>query len=199
MIIEREYKWAASDPRSFVDFQKAPALTNFAKRRRKITIVDSYFDSGDGALQKAKTALRLRSVNGRYEITLKGDTKIKNGLASRPERTLKLSAKSYTRAMAELRVFFAGNWPALKGPRRLFIIKNKRTAWGIKSPALEAEICFDDCLIIKPQKSLKFYEIEFEYKKGSATAFAELAARLTKQNGLEYSQKSKVAAAAELS
>jgi inorganic triphosphatase YgiF len=199
MIIEREYKWAAAGPRDFAVFQKAPALAAFAKTRRKIAIVDSYFDSADGALQKAKTALRLRSINGQYEITLKGDSKIKNGLASRQERTLKLSAKSRTRAMAALHAFFTENWPALKGPRQLFVIKNKRAAWDIKSPSLEAEICFDDCLIIKRQKSLRFYEIELEYKKGSATVFTELAAQLTKQSGLEYSRKSTVATAAELS
>ncbi|MDR1123862.1 MAG: CYTH domain-containing protein [Elusimicrobiota bacterium] len=198
MIIEREYKWAAAGPCDFAAFQKAPALADFARARRKIIVVDSYFDSTGSALQKTKTALRLRSVNGRYEITLKGDSRIKNGLASRPERTLKLSAKSRARAMAALRAFFAKNWPALEGLRRLFIIKNKRTVWDIKSPALEAEICFDDCIIIKQQKSLKFYEIELEYKKGSASAFTRLAAQLTKQGGLEYSKKSKVATAAEL-
>jgi inorganic triphosphatase YgiF len=197
MNIETEYKWQARDAGGFAKMKKALEDKDFKKRASKVFIVDSYFDDDKGALRADRIALRLRYAGGRYEVTVKGAAQIKDGLAKRSEQTLQIDAKSSAEAMECLRAAFRKLRPGLKGPGRLFVIKNKREILTLESKTLLAEMAFDDCNIITPSKNTKFYEIEMEFKKGKTREFAALAAYLTETTKLTYAVKSKVATAAE--
>ncbi|MDR0953147.1 MAG: CYTH domain-containing protein, partial [Elusimicrobiota bacterium] len=190
-----EYKWQAKNQGDFDKLKTALASTGLKATPVKLLIFDSYFDSPNGELSKNKTALRLRSCSGLYEITLKSKTAIKNGMACRSEDTITLGKISKTKAFALFKQFFRENWPGLGFPKQLFIIKNKRELFLLTSKTLSAELAFDNCNILVKDKNIKLFEIELEYKDGSREEFNKLAKTLSQISGLEFAKISKVATA----
>lgn len=197
-MLEREYKWQAHGHADFFKLQKALQNTGLKLRFARSLITDSYFDNAEGKLSSEKSALRLRSVNGSYELTLKTSSSIKNGFAVRKEETVPLYAKSHTRASAQFFAEVRQRRPDLGRISELFLIKNKRESVFLENPLFNAEVCFDDFNILAAGKNQKMYEIEMEFKGGDFEKFAEFAQKLEKENGLKAVQISKVASAYKL-
>lgn len=195
MATEQEYKWQVRGKMGLLAFKKTILSLDFKKETSKLFIFDSYFDDAARTLGAAKTALRLRSTDGEYEITVKKASDITDGLASRNEETYTLSQKSHTRAMKQLKYFFRTYWPELDAPKQIFIIKNHRESILLSSKTLTAEISLDDCNILVGEKNIKMYEAELEFKDGSFDEFQELAKYITEQTGCPYATVSKVATA----
>ncbi|MCX7840812.1 MAG: CYTH domain-containing protein [Anaerolineae bacterium] len=76
-------------------YRLAPAEVHFLR--------DVYFDTRDGALQAQRLALRLRVVNGKQLITLKGPlSRTEQGVVKRLEIELAWSRAAFTRITREL-------------------------------------------------------------------------------------------------
>lgn len=201
---EKEFKWAlktSGDFRILRDMLKRSPIFSFFRITDKfILIKDIYFDAKDSSLSRAKTALRLRRAEGKYEITLKSAGVVKDGLYTREEHTKKLRIASKKHAMASLQKFVAEvcQNPAAPALKEIFIIKTRRQQFNLTNEKLTAQLCLDSSFIKAGGKSLRLYEMEFEYKKGSFALFSETAEMISKITGIAGSKKSKVASAVGL-
>jgi inorganic triphosphatase YgiF len=193
-IIEREYKWHAQDKDDFKKVLRVLRALPFKRARRKEFITDEYFDDEEGSFRADKTALRLRKINRKFEITLKGKSAISKGFAARSEETIRLRVSGDREARARFCVFFA-KIRAGGHPLKIFTIKNKRRVIELKAAGFNAQASFDDCDIITPSKTVKLYEIELELKKGSASVLSRVAEQISRGTGLAYAKISKVATA----
>lgn len=193
--IEQEYKWQALGRGDLQNVKNTVLKFDLKHNTQKLLILDSYYDDDQKTLNKSKTALRLRTYGSNFEVTIKSATKIVNGLAKREEDTLPLNAKSFTSAMSQFRGIFHKLLPDSGKPCKLFTIKNRREIIELYNENLKAELCLDNCDIILPAKTIKFYEIELELKKGLPSAFEQLAKEIQQTCGLKPAQISKVATA----
>ncbi len=193
--LEQEYKWQAAGRADLQNVKRAVMRLDIKHNLEQLLILDSYYDDEQQTLNKTKTALRLRTYGSNFEVTVKSATKIVNGLAKREEDTLPLRAKSFTAAMGQFKAIFHKLLPQSGKPCKLFTIKNRREVIELANQYLKAELCLDNCDIILPSKTIKFYEVELELKKGSAQAFAELAKEIEQTCALKPAKISKVATA----
>ncbi len=201
---EKEYKWSLKTSGDFrilrEMLKKSPIFSFFRITDKFILIKDIYFDAEDNSLSRAKTALRLRRAEGKYEITLKSAGVVKDGLYERREITKRLRIPTKRHALANLQKFFAEACknPAAPALKEIFIIETRRQQFNITNEKLTAQLCLDSSFIKAGKKSLRLYEMEFEYKKGSFALFGETAEMISKITGIAGSKKSKVASAVGL-
>ena len=193
--LEQEYKWQVPSKTWFKVFRKAFYQDTEVSNIIRYSITDKYFDDTACTLSRAQSALRLRKSNKQYELTLKTKGKSKEGLASRSELTLKISAATAAAALKEFKNLVLTNIKGLKDLHLLFTIKNKRQALDIKTPAFSAQAVFDDCNICTSKKTIKLYEIELEFADGNFTEFKKFCKQVSAQTKTEPCAISKVATA----
>ncbi len=193
--LEQEYKWQVPCKAFFKVFRKAFSQGTDVSNIVRYSITDRYFDDNSFALSRAKSALRLRKSNKQYELTLKTNGKNKNGLASRSELTLKIKAKTAQGALKEFKTLATENIKGIKDLHSLFIIKNKRQAFDIKTKTFSAQAVFDDCNICTTKKTIKLYEIELEFFEGSFNDFKKFCQKVSLETKVEPCGISKVATA----
>ena len=131
--LEQEYKWQVPCKAFFKLFRKAFCGGTKVDNIVRYSITDKYFDDNSCTLSRAQSALRLRKSNKQYELTLKTKGKSKDGLASRSELTLKISAKTAQSALKEFKTLALKNIKKIRDLHLLFTIKNKRQAFDIKT------------------------------------------------------------------
>ena len=77
----------------------------------------------------------------------------------------------------------------------LFIIKNKRQAFDVKTKTFSAQAVFDDCNVCTTKKTIKLYEIELEFFEGSFADFKKFCQKISTETKVEPCGISKVATA----
>lgn len=193
--LEQEYKWQVPCKAFFKLFRKAFCGGTKVDNIVRYSITDKYFDDNSCTLSRAQSALRLRKSNKQYELTLKTKGKSKDGLASRSELTLKISAKTAQSALKEFKTLALKNIKKIKDLHLLFTIKNKRQAFDIKTKTFTAQAVFDDCNICTSKKTIKLYEIELEFSEGNFNDFKKFCKQVSVQTKVEPCAISKVATA----
>ena len=193
--LEQEYKWQVPSKAFFKNFRKAFCKNTDVSNIVRYSITDRYFDGDTCPLSRAQSALRLRKSNKQYEFTLKTKGKSKEGLASRSELTLKISAQTAQAALKEFKTLVSKNIKAIKNLQPLFTIRNKRQAFDIKTDTFSAQAVFDDCTILTSQKTIKLYEIELEFAQGNFAAFKKFCKQVSLETKVEPCAISKVATA----
>lgn len=193
--LEQEYKWQVPCKAFFKLFRKVFCQGTDVSNIVRYSITDRYFDDKSYALSRAQSALRLRKSNKQYELTLKTKGKSKAGLASRSELTLKIKAKTAQGALKEFKTLALENIKEIKDLQSLFIIKNKRQAFDIKTKTFSAQAVFDDCNICTTKKIIKLYEIELEFFEGSFNDFKKFCQKVSLETKVEPCGISKVATA----
>lgn len=155
---------------------------------------DVYFDTYDGALQARRLALRLRTVNGKPLITLKGSLgRTAQGVANRLEIELAWSRAAFTRIARELRArgivlthvdsaYRREDWMGTFKRAGLHIVQERVTQRRTRniiniSGRVCAELAIDKTTFLFGQQVVHLYEIEIEAKR-PRTRVDELARQL---------------------
>ncbi|MGB2579961.1 inorganic triphosphatase YgiF [Elusimicrobium simillimum] len=192
MANEQEFKWAADGPQDFKLFLSEVKTLARVCAPAKQNIRDVYYDSDDKYYSKNKISCRIRRQDGAYTLTLKGMSKIVNGLAVRSEKNITLKSQNLKTACAEAKKYLPS-----KNIQKIFSINNKRTVYIIKNK-IEAELCFDNFFITAGAKKLHRYEIELELKKGNTQNLKTFATVISQKTKLNFATVSKVAGALRL-
>ena len=193
--LEQEYKWQVPCKAFFKLFRKVFCRGTKVDNIVRYSITDKYFDDNSCALSRAQSALRLRKSNKQYELTLKTKGKSKEGLASRSELTLPIKSQTAQAALKEFKTLALKNIKGITTLHPLFTIKNKRQALDIQTATFSAQAVFDDCNICTPKKTIKLYEIELEFAKGSFADFKKFCQEISAETKVEPCGISKVATA----
>jgi CYTH domain len=106
-VAEREAKLVITDARPEAVADAIAALAHLAGRplapAGEVTIVDVYFDTPEGALRTRGESLRVRTVDGRAFLTLKGrEREVGGGVIERDELEMPWSAEAHARLVEML-------------------------------------------------------------------------------------------------
>ncbi|OED42616.1 hypothetical protein ACH42_12130 [Endozoicomonas sp. (ex Bugula neritina AB1)] len=161
---------------------------------------NTYYDTPDMQLNRAKVALRIREKNGRYYQTLKTKGESFNGLTRRGE---------WEWLVAEPELDIEGLkkvWPAhlpevdTHALKPLFSTDFDRMCWEIHYPQFEArvEAALDVGWVKVGGNRSPICELELELLEGDERALEEIARELSKSIELIPSDKSKAERGVEL-
>lgn len=195
--LEVEAKWSSRSESGFAAF-RTEAVRSGARlgRSRFVLIKDSYLDTPDACFGRRRVSCRLRNAGGRWELTLKGRTALKAGVARRRERTYPLGRpRSLPEAMRKAACVLAGV-PGADRLENLFFIRNRRSVFvlALKGGA-SAEASFDRVVMSRGKRKVRMLEIELEFLKGSRRAFAAFVRSLARDPHFFPAVRSKVATA----
>lgn len=146
---------------------------------------DVYLDTHDGALEAQRLALRLRVVNGKPLITLKGSLgRTEQGVAKRLEIELAWSQAAYTRLARELRTrgivltrvdaaYQREDWIGTFKRAGLHIVQDRVTQRRVRNiinttGRVCAELAIDKTTFLFSQQVVHWHEIEIEAKSPRA-------------------------------
>lgn len=156
----------------------APCLAAFPRNEQHLA--NTYFDTPDHALNKARVALRIRKKNGQYVQTLKTQGESENGLSRRGEWEWQLTepvldvTKLQTVWPESLHsIDIASLEPVF---RTDFIRQFSNVIWE----DAEIELALDLGQVISEDKVAMISELELELKKGNESALLSLADELRK-------------------
>lgn len=197
---EIEYKWRVSGERDVQKLREGLVAAGATLTPpRRLEIRDHYVDTEDRFFLRAGVRCRIRSKNGRWEITLKSTgSSSGNGVFTRTERTITLD-----RARTESEALDALHGPALGselGGRRVDLvlaIDNRREVQDVRLPdGTRAELCADTVLAKSGDDRSELREVELELEEGDVAALAEAVSRMAESVDLKPSDVSKFEAAA---
>lgn len=180
--IERLTDWMNQRPEVMKHYQKE--LSN------------NYFDTSDRQLRKMDCGLRVRTIDGRSEQTLKTAGRVIGGLHQRPEYNLPIDG-----LRPDLFLFERDVWPQQLDLKQLqqsitsmFSTDFTRKTW-LLSFADEAvvEVVLDVGQISAGDDSVPICEMELELIKGSASVLFQFARLLTRNFHIRLGQASKAA------
>ncbi|MBI5624222.1 MAG: CYTH domain-containing protein [Elusimicrobia bacterium] len=194
---EVEAKWSVRSERGFAVFrEEAVARGAVLGRTRSSLIKDSYLDTPGSFFGSRRVSCRLRRASGSWELTLKGMTRLKGGVADRREKTFPLGRlKTRGGALARVRRLLR-RVPGHEGLEERFVIFNRRTVVPVRLPGgVKAECSFDRAGISRGRKVVRMLEIELELMGGSRPAFSSFVRRLNSSGALLPAVRSKVATA----
>ena len=191
--MEIECKWDANTPHAFALAKKTIANLCGPITPKTVHIKDVYLDDDKQSLAKQLIALRVRNCDGKFEVTFKTRTQIKNGKAVRREETLSLpNIKNFSHALHALAQ--KKTWKQIKttGLIAQFLITNKRTIYLFTFKKSTLEMALDKVTIHVAGRRVQMQEIELELKHGSAKALDKFAQHFCAQTGLARATFSKV-------
>jgi inorganic triphosphatase YgiF len=150
-----------------------------------------YFDTPERLLQREGLALRLRSENGRWVQTLKGDSgrsleRLEHEVAIGSPRNAPrpVAARHADSAVGERLLHMLGRGFDDSAWEPLFETDVRRAKATVAEGASRIEIAFDDGHIASGRRKLALCEIEFELKEGEPRAAVDLARRWCRDHGL---------------
>ncbi len=193
--LELEFKWLVPVEENLFSRRRAIlACAHSTGAARAVKNVDYYFDTPSRKIEKSRAAMRMRAARGKFELTVKSATKLKNGLASRTETTLPLAARSAAEA---IELAARANPFGIRADSLgiVFRISNRRTDYSLRFKTCSAVLSFDDVTIYAGQKAVRMKEIELEYQAGRKADFTAFIRCISKASGLQPCLKSKVATA----
>ncbi|MDR5906430.1 CYTH domain-containing protein [Franzmannia qiaohouensis] len=174
-----------------------PLLASGAEGPRRLS--NTYFDTPDGALEKARVALRIRQVGGRYLQTLKTSGAGSGGLSQRGEWEWQIDGPALDlpglAALAPMRDVDHATLDTL-APR--FRTDFQRLTWQLEHHGSRIELAVDQGEIVADGRQVEIRELELELKAGEIATLWQLAALLAERVALRPSQASKAARGASL-
>ncbi len=160
---------------------------------RKLTNI--YYETQDSFLRRHDIGLRIRGVNGQYEMTIKTGGKVVGGLHQRPEYNVPL-----TQPVLDLALFPVDIWPQgcdVAGLEQqlspLFTTDFSREKWVVTHGESEIEIAFDQGEVLAGEHHEAIHELELELLSGNTLDVLNLAGQLAAQPGLRQGIFSKAA------
>ncbi|WP_353612994.1 inorganic triphosphatase [Mangrovibacter phragmitis] len=154
-----------------------------------------YYETQDNYLRRHDAGLRIRGVDGRYEMTIKTAGHVVGGLHQRPEYNVALDAP-----VLALDKFPAEIWPQgcdvaelEKALHPLFSTDFLREKWVVTHGDSEVEIAFDQGEVKAGEFSEVIHELELELIKGNTEDVLSLAGVLASRPGVRQGLLSKAA------
>lgn len=195
---EMEFKWHVEDAKDYLVFLRALKSTGIRMGLpHRVMIRDWYVDLRGGLLNKAGIKCRLRTVDGRFEMTFKSSSPLRQGFVKRFEKTVKLPrAFSGRDGAIYVERFLQQQFGFLTKPMTLFRVDNRRVRRQIfLRDQTQAELSFDNVLLVRGARRIKMKEIELEYQNGNLKLFKSFAAQMSLRSHLPFQNRSKVATA----
>lgn len=193
MTIETELKFIATSNAVEKLAATLAAWPHQYQAPRELTNV--YFETDNNQLRRWDMGLRIRGVDKRYEMTLKGGGKTLGGLHQRREYNVALD-----KAKLDIAQLPAEIWPqgtdvvALQQRLQpLFSTHFQREIWLITFGGSEIEIAFDRGEVATEQLSESLFEVELELKQGQRSDILLFAQQLVTMGGLRLGSLSKAA------
>lgn len=164
-----------------------------------------YYDTPERLLRRAGLVLRIRSENGPWVQTLKGDSgrplerlehEVAIGRSREPPRPVAARHSASPVGKRLVRVLGHGFDDSAWEP--LFETDVERAKAVVAEGASRIEIAFDRGQVVSGERQLALCEIEFELKEGEPQAAIELARRWCARHGLWLSTISKAQKGAQL-
>lgn len=190
MATETELKLKL-DPAELPALRAHPLLLQGRACGRR-TLLNTYYDSPDLALARARVALRLRRQGERIIQTLKTQGQSHQGLHQRSEWEWELSEATLDTARLRGEI-----WPDSLPPAAqlklvpVFTTDFERECWLLDYAGAEIEVALDQGWIrcdgdaASGPREAAILELELELKSGPATALLALAAQLGETLALE--------------
>lgn len=167
----------------------------------KQTLSNTYYETDDNFLRKRRMGLRIRSFDGKYEMTLKTEGNVIAGLHQRPEYNVSLSEPALSLALLPEDI-----WPQncdlvelQSHLKPLFSTDFIREKWLVTYESSEIELALDRGDIKAEALSEPLNEIELELKQGEVSDVLAFAQRLSELGGLRLGSQSKAARGYRLS
>lgn len=158
-------------------------------------LLNIYYETPDNWLRSHDMGLRIRGVDGKYEMTMKIAGRVIGGLHQRPEYNIPLEKPEL-----DLARFPAEVWPESTLPedlqarmRPLFSTDFWREKWLINVGASRIEIGLDIGEVKAGELAEPICELELELLSGDATDILKLARQLVTLSGLRQGSLSKAA------
>lgn len=197
MEVELKLALAPTGPSTLLE-QPLLSTTN----TRQQTLANSYFDTPEGDLAKARIAVRLRQVDGIVLLTVKTAGQGGGGLSQRQEWEWQVPGPALDlAALAKLPPFqgeLAHVLPALTPQLRTDFSRRSWQLTGLAMPGVTSqgshiELVLDEGEIISGGYRIPIREVELELKNGDPESLWTLALQLAEQVPLRPSDSSKAA------
>lgn len=174
-----------------------PRLAGLSARRE--TLINSYYDTPAGDLQRQRVALRLRRTPQRILQTLKTAGEGSGGLSSRGEWEWPVSEQALDLAgLAALPPMQALGRDVLLALEPRFATDFARTRWLVEDAETTIEVALDQGEIRAGQRRVAINELELELKRGAPSELWRLAEALADHVALRPANASKAARGALL-
>ena len=172
-------------------------MARSAATQLRTTLAAKYLDTDDRRLAREGIAWRLRREGRRWVQTLKagGATVLERFEHDvvRPAASHDASLHAGTPVGDRLIAVLAQAQAEGVGPVVRFETQVRRSTRQVRTRGAVVEIAFDEGLVRAGGQALPIREIEFELKRGSATAMLALVERWRRRFGLVYDPRSKAA------
>ncbi|GHC23834.1 CYTH domain-containing protein [Aidingimonas halophila] len=172
-------------------------LENTESRHQRLG--NTYYDTPDGALERARVALRIRRTDAGHVQTLKTAGDANSGLTVRGEWEWPIEGDDLDRSgLAALPPFRTLGASVLDALTPRFTTDFERTTWQLEHDGSRIEMAWDKGEIQTGDRHLPIHEIELELKSGDPGALWEVADRLARTVTLRPAAASKAARGASL-
>lgn len=161
-------------------------------------LLNIYYETADNTLRRHDMGLRIRGVDGRYEMTLKIAGSVTGGLHQRPEYNVELSKPELDLSLLPAEIWPEGVDPTLLQPElnALFSTDFVREKWVVTRDGSKVEIALDLGEVKAGEHDGQrepLCELELELLEGETAAVLDLAKQLVNQPGLRQGSLSKAA------
>lgn len=158
-------------------------------------LLNIYYETADNTLRSHDMGLRIRGVDGRYEMTMKVAGRVIGGLHQRPEYNVDLRNPELDLTLLPAEVWPEGIEPTLlqKELKPLFSTNFSREKWVVTHRGSKIELALDLGEVKAGELNEPLCELELELLEGETSAVLELAQQLVTQPGLRQGSLSKAA------
>ncbi|MGL5601287.1 MAG: inorganic triphosphatase [Silvania sp.] len=160
-----------------------------------VQLLNIYYETQDFWLRRHDMGLRIRGVDGRYEMTMKIAGRVVGGLHQRPEYNIDISQPQLELARFPTEVWPEGELPATLADdvQPLFSTDFWREKWLVTEGNSRIEIALDRGEVKAGEFQESICELELELLEGHADDVLKLARKLVTQSGLRQGSLSKAA------
>lgn len=160
-----------------------------------VQLLNIYYETQDFWLRRHDMGLRIRGVDGRYEMTMKIAGRVVGGLHQRPEYNIDISQPQLELARFPTEVWPEGELPEslTSDLQPLFSTDFWREKWLVNEGNSRIEIALDRGEVKAGEFQEPICELELELLEGNAGDLLKLARKLVTQSGLRQGSLSKAA------
>lgn len=160
-----------------------------------VQLLNIYYETQDLWLRRHDMGLRIRGVDGRYEMTMKIAGRVVGGLHQRPEYNIEIDQPALDLARFPAEVWPDGQLPEglQESASPLFSTDFWREKWLVNEGKSRIEIALDRGEVKAGEFQEPICELELELLEGHADDVLKLARKLVTQSGLRQGSLSKAA------
>ncbi len=160
-----------------------------------VQLQNIYYETQDLWLRRHDRGLRIRGVDGRYEMTMKIGGRVVGGLHQRPEYNIDIDQPELELGRFPTEVWPEGTLPdgLAERVKPLFSTDFAREKWLVNEGKSRIEIALDLGEVKAGEFQEPICELELELLEGHAEDVLKLARKLVTQSGLRQGSLSKAA------